>query len=309
VADFEVLVAHRVGAAEIAEIRTLLDVVSSADGHPPLAEHKWIDLAGGGRRGFLALLCRDDAGHLAGYAQLTGDDGAWGVEVAVHPARRAGPADLTATLLGAAVGQVRRAGGGRLRYWAAKPTQREERAAASLGFAPDRDLLQLRVPLPLDESVRRGAGPPAVRPFRPGQDEAAWLAVNNRAFADHPEQGGWDLATLQDRERQDWFDPAGFLLLEEGGRLVGSCWTKVHRDADPPLGEIYVISVDPDFHGRGLGRALTVAGLDHLAASGITTGMLYVDADNRAGTALYRSLGFTRDHLDRAFLLEVTGEG
>ena len=111
------------------------------------------------------------------------------------------------------------------------------------------------------------------------------MATNNRAFASHPEQGHWDLATLLEREEEAWFDPDGLLLLEEDGRLAGSCWTKIHADTEPPMGEIYVIGVDPDFHGRGWGRALTEAGLDWLADQGLTVGMLYVDADNTAAVS------------------------
>ena len=73
-----------------------------------------------------------------------------------------------------------------------------------------------------------GAPGPGIRtrPFRPGVDEEAWLAANNRAFAAHPEQGHWDLATLVEREQEPWFDPEGLLILEEGGQVAGSCWTR-----------------------------------------------------------------------------------
>lgn len=161
------------------------------------------------------------------------------------------------------------------------------------GLRVVRRLHQLRVPLPLAETTDL-----PTRPFRPGEDDEAWLAVNNRAFSWHPDQGGWTPDVLQGRMAEPWFDPEGFLLHERDGRLAGFCWTKVHADHDPPLGEIYVIAVDPDFAGQGLGRALTVAGLQHLAGRGLTVGMLYVESTNEPALKLYEALGFTRHHTD-----------
>ncbi len=176
--------------------------------------------------------------------------------------------------------------------------------ARTAGFTLARTLLQMRRPLPLPEGDHgSAAAPPQVRAFRPGVDDDAWLAVNNRAFAWHPEQSGWTGDDLADRMAEPWFRADGFLLHDaddvdegSGGTIDAFCWTKIHADHDPPLGEIYVIGVDPCAHGRGLGRALTVAGLDWLAAQGLTVGMLYVEADNDAAVGLYRDLGFT-EHL------------
>lgn len=172
----------------------------------------------------------------------------------------------------------------------------DEAAAAARGLVPVRELWRMECALPLAEESRL-----VCRPFVPGQDEPDWLIVNNRAFADHRDQGGKTLDDVLALEREPWFDPAGFLLYREGGRLLGFCWTKVHGDIDRPLGEIYVIGVDPTAHGRGLGRALVVAGLDWLARAGLTTGMLYVDADNEPAVRLYERLGFTLVQRDIEF--------
>jgi mycothiol synthase len=145
-----------------------------------------------------------------------------------------------------------------------------------------------------------------VRPFEVGRDEDAWLRVNNRAFATDPDQGGWDEAVLAAREREPWFDPGGFLLAFDDGGLAGFCWTKVHL-ATPPvepvaLGEIYVIGVDPDHQGGGLGRALVLTGLANLhERHQIFRGMLHVDRANQAAVALYRSIGFALARVDRAY--------
>ena len=172
----------------------------------------------------------------------------------------------------------------------------------SAGFAPTRTTLQLRRSLPIPDD-RRGRPPrgkaPILRPFRPDHDEASWLDVNRRAFAWHPEQGRWTLSDLTEREREPWFRAEGFLVHDadpQSHRIDGFCWTQIHADDEPPLGEIYVIGVDPDNHGRGLGRALVLAGLDWLTDAGLEVAMLYVESDNEPALRLYHDLGFV-EHL------------
>jgi len=291
----------------VAAVTDLLAVAAEADGHRPLGEHQWIDLVQGGRAGFAGVIAwQEGHPHPVGYAQVTRGGDSWAVEVVIDPHHRhTDGLSIGTDLLGGTVQVVAEEGGGHVHLWLPKPTELHDRIAAAVGLQRGRDLLQMRRPLPVPlEGMPRAAL--ELRAFVPGRDEDAWLDVNNRAFAWHPEQGGWDLPTLKARQAEAWFDPEGFLLHELDGVLAGFCWTKVHADHDPPLGEIYVIATDPDHAGQGLGRALVLAGLDHLAAEGLRVGMLYVDAENERAVGLYRDLGFEVDHIDRAYTGDVT---
>ncbi len=217
---------------------------------------------------------------------------------AIDAAVAAGDAEGATTELRDAMAAAAAAGATTVVVDAEPATDGHDRLATELGLLCRRELLQLRRSLPLVD-VARPARDLATRALRPGRDDDAWLAVNNAAFHWHPDQAGWTRSDLDTRVAEAWFDPEGFLLHEEGGRLAGFCWTKVHADHDPPLGEIYVIAVHPDFQGRGLGRALAVAGLDHLAGRGLPAAMLYVEADNEPALAVYRSLGFAVHHRHR----------
>jgi mycothiol synthase len=259
-------------------------VVTAADGVAPLSEQSLLRLEDASS-GVRHVLVRGDSG-IVGYAQVEADGSA---ELLVDPAhRRQG---LGRGMLEAIAAQP---GGVRFRVWAHGDLTAARALAGRMGYTRSRVLLQLRRELSGELPEAQWPLGVTVRTFQPGRDEAAWLAVNAAAFATHPEQGHWRLADLEQREEQDWFDPKGFFLAERDGELVGFHWTKIHRDETPPIGEVYVVGVLPSAGGQGLGRALTLAGLQHLRSSGLTAVLLYVDESNVAAMKTYERLGFTR---------------
>jgi mycothiol synthase len=313
----QVAVHGRLPPDVVGEVEALLRAATDADGVQPLSEHVWLHLRHGGEGPDLNLLLRLPDGTLAGYAHLDPTDPVAGpsAEVVVHPEQRGH--GYGRRLVQAAVDA---APGHRLRLWAHGDQPAARALARSMGLTEVRRLEQWRRSLRL--ALPDAPLPPGVRlrAFRPGADDEAWLALNAAAFAHHPEQGSWTLADLHARMAEDWFNPEGFLLAEEDGELVGFHWTKLHggdRQADPrqvhgsgtdhdhghePIGEVYVVGVRPDQQGRGLGRALTVAGLRYLRDAGLGTAMLYVESDNEPARAVYRGLGFTRWDSDVMFL-------
>jgi mycothiol synthase len=283
-------------------VLTLLHTASAVDGVRPLSEEAELRLQHGGPRGGRDVLVREGDG-LVGYARLELGDEAE-AELVVHPDfRRRGVGRTLLTRLDELAGTRP------LRVWAHGdlPGSRAL-AAAARGYTRARVLVQMRRDLAGVDPDPRPSLPDDVRvlPFRPGRDEESWLRINARAFAHHPEQGGWTPADLQLREKEPWFDADGFLLAwrgdpEDGGVLLGSHWTKVHPPGDAAVdavGEVYVLGVDPDAQGLRLGRALTDLGLAHLRGRGLGQVLLYVEEDNLPAVRLYEGLGFRRFSVD-----------
>jgi mycothiol synthase len=299
----------RLTPGQVEEVLGLTAAAGDADGAYPLSEHVVLHVRHGGDADVRHLLLRE-GGELAGYAHVDVTDLVEGssAELAVHPAhRRRG---LGRLLVQAAVAA---SPDGRLRLWAHGEHPAAAALAHTLGFEKSRVLFQLRrslyapVPAPVfPDGVR-------LRPFVVGRDEAAWIEVNNRAFAEHPDQGRWTERDLKLREAEPWFDPAGFLLAEResDSALLGFHWTKVHgagqtpapggEHGHEPIGEVYVLGVDPSAQGLGLGPALTLAGLRHLRSRGLSQAMLYVDESNPAAVRLYEKLGFSKWATDISF--------
>ena len=289
-------VVSHLSSDDVAAALKLVRAATDEDGVSPLSEHVLLHLRYGGdplARSF--LLSR--AGELAGYAHLDPTDPVQGPsgELVVHPNfRRQG---LGLELLSAMNAE---AAGRPLRLWAHGDLPAAARLAASAGFERIRALWQMR------RSLQTRIGRPqfgegvTVRTFVPGKDEDAWTALNRRAFAGHPEQGTWTAADLDMREREPWFDSRGFFLAERADKLAGFHWTKIHGLGDEndghhhePIGEVYVVGVDPDERGTGLGRALTLVGLRYLRSRGLFQVMLYVDETNTAAIGLYEAIGFS----------------
>ncbi len=305
-----------VGGSRRSDNGTGDDGITGGPTEPQLNDELMVQFRHRGGDGFVATVAKDGAGALVGYGQASRSTHGWTIGAVID--RGVQPADresISTALFGSLFSAVAGSGGGEVTWWAPRATSADEDLARTFGMTPARTLLEMRCPLPLDASVVAGAEssatPPFVtRPFVLGQDDDAWLSVNNRAFAGHHEQGGWTLATLHTRLSEPWFAAEDLLLHELDGRLAGFCWMKLHTRTgsdSAPLGEIYVIGVDPDCAGVGLGRSLAVAGYRHITARGAGTAMLYVDDDNVKAIHLYESLGLRVSRRDVAYVTTVPG--
>ena len=296
-----------------AQVTGVLNVVSAAvdaDGVGPLSEHGLLRVRHGepGQPHDLVATAGDT---IIGYAYLDepGPDGAdMTGELVVHPGYR--QQGLGTALVSALATE---ANGHPIRLWAHGDLAAAAALARSAGFERFRALWQMRrslhePPLPEPPAGDPATGLPdgiALRTFRVGQDEERWLHLNGQAFAKHPEQGAWTRRDIELREAEPWFDRDGFFIAERkrDGAMAGFHWTKIHpaTATEARIGEVYVVGVDPDAHGGGLGKALTLAGLRYLRARGLDQVLLYVDEDNVTAIRMYANLGFTRWRADAMY--------
>jgi mycothiol synthase len=292
-------------AREMRELAELFAAAASADGHEPVGEHKFLHVQRGEDRAE-AFVARD-GGRAVGYAHLLAyrdtDGRRASAELVVHPDARG--RGVGRRLLDTVTQAAKHLGARRLDVWAYNHSATGRGLASTLGFAPARRLLHLHRHMDCAPAAPPLPHGTVIRSFRP-EDADAFLALNARVFASHPEQGTWDRDDLAARMSQPWFDPHDFLLLEAGGRLVGFAWLKVQeRVGEGRVGEIYVIGVDEKLRGRGLGRTLLSHGLAHLAHRGVDVAAIYVDASNPEALALYDSAGFHYHHVDVCYTLDL----
>lgn len=284
---------EKLSDADQQRIRDLIVDAKALDGVAPVGDQVLRELGQDRTRHLLAVT----DGEINGYLNLTpaGGDAPSMAELVVDPAaRRRG---IGSALIRAALPE----GGPGARIWAHGNLEAAKATAAALDLIAVRELLQMQRPL-ADLPPTTTADGVRMTTYTGSADDAEVLRVNNAAFSWHPEQGGWTDADIAERRGEPWFDPNGFFLAfdENSGQLLGFHWTKVHSAS---LGEVYVVGVDPTAQGRGLGAALTLTGLHHLAerlGPGADV-MLYVEADNTAAVKTYRRLGFDVVNSDVAY--------
>jgi mycothiol synthase len=252
-------------------------------------------------------------GEVIGYAHLDQTDLVAGpsVELVVDPKFRG--AGVGKQLLSKAIEIC----GKELRLWVHGDQPAANALATSFGFEKIRTVLQMSRALTDIQQLPDLGKDIVIRSFLPGIDSDAWLSLNNKVFKVHPEQGGWQLADLNIRLGEEWFDEQGFFLAEINNKIIGSTWTKIHGShthqhegdieshAHPAIGEIYITAVDQEYSGRGIGKVLTITALNYLKYQGLSNAMLYVDFDNKAALNLYKSLGFTQSGMDILYKLKT----
>lgn len=270
-------------------VADLVKSVARFDGHPPLSANKLRTLTGS--QAIAGVWSEGGNLCVVAVAAFHESGGHWAVEIAVAPAHRDERAEEAALRLGRDLIPDRAAHS----LWAFRSGQIE--AAERLGYREVRSVLRVTGPIPVhrDERPRRTT----INAMKP-EDVDAIIALNNRAFAGHPEQGAMTATSFASLFDQPGMDPTGVLVARSGERINGFCITKSHTSGN---GEIFLIAVDPVDHHQGIGREMINEGFSVLKAGGACTAEVWVDRENEAAVGLYASLGLAEDFRTRELVL------
>lgn len=276
---------------EAAQVLAIGDAALAHDGVDPFNEASRLGIQHGDASVHVA---QDEGGELVA-ALVDASRDRSGLDLATVPTRRRE---------GAATGLLKALGQNGYTVWAHGDLDASRSVADKVGLARVRDLWKMSRDVASDETFDVQLPSGFVASAFDGSDEQArqWLEVNAAAFVNHPEQGRMTMDDMRERMAEDWFDPAGLLLVrdEHTGQLAASHWTK--REPGSDIGEVYVVAVAPEYQGRGIAGPLTNLGLQHLAGQGVRRIDLYVEGDNEPAKATYTRRGFTKSAQDVAYV-------
>ena len=165
---------------------------------------------------------------------------------------------------------------------------------SGLGFRPVRSFFEMSLILnevPKDDVDNSLAN----RVLKKGEEHQL-THIQNRLFA-----GTWGFnpnTTEEIAYRLNLFgcSPGDVIMIYNGDKPIGYCWTIINSEENLTLklkkGRIHMMGVDPDYRGKGMGKAVLSAGLTHLMNRGIELAQLTVDSANTVACTLYKSAGF-----------------
>ena len=239
------------------------------------------------------LFIVETAGNIVGYVDVETElnIGRVILNCLIHPEhRRKG---LAAELLGYAMHRAKELGVKVAHVNIARDNVAARSVLSKLGFRFVRRFLQLRLDMTkvLGQDIGQAALP--CRHLQRGEEDKL-TQIQNRSFA-----GTWgfnpnSVEEISYRTNLSRCSPEDVVLTCDGDKVIGYCWTSTMYEAgaNERKGQIFMLGVDPDYRGRGIGKGVLLAGLSYLRSEGFQVAELTVDSENKVACDLYQSIGF-----------------
>lgn len=263
-------------------------------------------------------LWEDADGHLIGFGRLwiapTGEniDGFLGFRV--HPTARGN--DLEQQIVVWAQGRLREAGqerGAQVKLRSGTRADQTNRIALleKHGFIADRYFFTME--LSLSDSIPEPQFPQGFRLYQMGaeQDIEAKVELYNQAFIDHWNHHPLTVERVKQELNKPYYRPElDLIAVAPDETFAAFCYCQINPEENIRSGRnegwIVCLGTRRGFRQRGLGRAMLLAGIQQLKATGGNTVRLGVDTQNLSGALrLYESVGFRPVETHISFVKEV----
>jgi mycothiol synthase len=169
-----------------------------------------------------------------------------------------------------------------------------KKVLSKLGFSFVRQFLKLRLDITKFHQTSPYTDSTMYHHLKHGEEDKLTL-IQNRAFTD---TWGYNPNTVEEiayHINSSTCSPEDIALIYEKDKIISYCWTGTSYEGETiskRKGRIFMLGVDPDHRGRGMGRKALMAGLTHLKRKNLQIIELTVDSENKAALALYQSAGF-----------------
>jgi mycothiol synthase len=177
-----------------------------------------------------------------------------------------------------------------VRGWAPEIDRDLQEAYERAGFRPFRHSFRMEIELGGDIPEPEWPDGFSVRPFREGDERAAWEAQQD-SFADTWGFTPDPFETWAHWNMGEYFQPEHWFFVEAGGEVAAVVLCR-EPESEPGLGWVNILGVRPAYRRRGLAIALLQHVFRHFAERGMTRVGLGVDAENPTGALrLYERAG------------------
>jgi len=169
-----------------------------------------------------------------------------------------------------------------------------QRVLPGLDFSLVRRFLKLRLDIADVRCSNINQPPLKCRYLRRGEEDKL-TQIQNRAFVS---TWGFNPNTAEEityRTNLSTYSPEDIVLICERDKVIGYCWTGIICEggvASERKGSVFMLGVDPDYRGKGIGKRVLLAGLARLKSKDLQVAELTVDSENKVACALYKSIGF-----------------
>jgi len=129
-------------------------------------------------------------------------------------------------------------------------------------------------------------------PFKEGRDEEIFMNIRNEAFENIMGSSNITKKIVTEIYEDSLLLNNGMQILYDGKKPIGIIRVIIEKDETGSYSFIAPLALIPEYHGKGLGKELLLAGIEIGQKNDLNNSMLVVNAENEKALSLYTKNGY-----------------